>query len=252
MQADTIVPTVQGTQAWDRFAYINNNPVNGTDPTGMWMCGDQYDKACIEAGDNPYIITIGGRGDGIYNSNFTPQFTTIENSYPGYLNKEARFLRYDIDSSSAEYKKQNTAQTVFNQIMNDPMWEFFNIYIIGHSAGADSSLLLGAMLSTADLDLNIKGIALLDTSLSAEPNYHADGSMGVLINDIIDSGTKLFVGLSNDYSFYKTYLDPSLENINQKDFRSNLNYSYYFYGNERHGSLYDSSMVVGNIWNWIK
>ena len=50
MQADTIVPTVQGTQAWDRFAYINNNPVNGTDPTRMWMC-DIYDISCAEEGD---------------------------------------------------------------------------------------------------------------------------------------------------------------------------------------------------------
>ena len=46
MQADTIVPTVQGTQAWDRFAYINNNPVNGTDPTGCRLIetGDPYEN----------------------------------------------------------------------------------------------------------------------------------------------------------------------------------------------------------------
>ncbi len=36
MQADTFVPTVQGTQGFDRYAYINNNPVNGTDPSGHW------------------------------------------------------------------------------------------------------------------------------------------------------------------------------------------------------------------------
>ena len=32
---DTIVPTgTQGTQAWDRYAYVNNNPVRYNDPTG--------------------------------------------------------------------------------------------------------------------------------------------------------------------------------------------------------------------------
>jgi hypothetical protein len=35
VQADIIVPTsTQGTQAWDRYAYVNNNPVRYNDPSG--------------------------------------------------------------------------------------------------------------------------------------------------------------------------------------------------------------------------
>ncbi len=40
-QADSIIPLQsQGVQAWDRFAYTNNSPVNYTDPTGhdAWWC----------------------------------------------------------------------------------------------------------------------------------------------------------------------------------------------------------------------
>jgi len=33
-QPDSIIPQNQGTQAWDRYAYVNNSPVNYTDPTG--------------------------------------------------------------------------------------------------------------------------------------------------------------------------------------------------------------------------
>jgi RHS repeat-associated protein len=34
IQPDTIIPQNQGVQAWDRYAYANNNPLAYTDPTG--------------------------------------------------------------------------------------------------------------------------------------------------------------------------------------------------------------------------
>ncbi|MDQ3004855.1 MAG: RHS repeat-associated core domain-containing protein [Chloroflexota bacterium] len=33
-QADTIIPQSQGVQAWDRYAYVNNNPIKYVDPNG--------------------------------------------------------------------------------------------------------------------------------------------------------------------------------------------------------------------------
>jgi RHS repeat-associated protein len=35
---DSIIPPTQGVQAWDRYAYTNNNPVRYTDPTGHYTC----------------------------------------------------------------------------------------------------------------------------------------------------------------------------------------------------------------------
>jgi RHS repeat-associated protein len=49
MQADTIVPPTQGTQGFDRFAYINNNPVNGTDPSGH----------CIDGISTAFCVVVG-------------------------------------------------------------------------------------------------------------------------------------------------------------------------------------------------
>jgi RHS repeat-associated protein len=40
-QADSMIPEqTQGTQAWDHYAYVNNNPVNASDPTGH-LCEDE-------------------------------------------------------------------------------------------------------------------------------------------------------------------------------------------------------------------
>ena len=39
---DTLVPTgTQGTQAWDRYAFVNNNPVRYNDPTGHKVEDDE-------------------------------------------------------------------------------------------------------------------------------------------------------------------------------------------------------------------
>ena len=37
-QADTIVPEPQNPAAYNRYSYVENNPVNRTDPTGAMDC----------------------------------------------------------------------------------------------------------------------------------------------------------------------------------------------------------------------
>ena len=44
---DSYVPESQGVQAWDRYAYVNNNPVKYIDPTGHIVCGTD-EKSCPE------------------------------------------------------------------------------------------------------------------------------------------------------------------------------------------------------------
>jgi RHS repeat-associated protein len=54
---DSIVPTSpQGTQAWDRYAFVNNNPVRYNDPTGHWATGDEptrydFSTTCQDTAD---------------------------------------------------------------------------------------------------------------------------------------------------------------------------------------------------------
>ena len=47
-QADSIIPQGQGVQAWDRYAFVNNNPVRYTDPSGHCFTGALVDTAiCV-------------------------------------------------------------------------------------------------------------------------------------------------------------------------------------------------------------
>jgi RHS repeat-associated protein len=45
IQADTIIPSPGNPQAWDRYAYANNNPLYYTDPSGHWS-----DRGCVRQG----------------------------------------------------------------------------------------------------------------------------------------------------------------------------------------------------------
>ena len=57
MQADTIVPTAsQGTQAFDRYAYVNNNPLRYTDPSGQYSC-DPNGDCFINGWNKDYLVT---------------------------------------------------------------------------------------------------------------------------------------------------------------------------------------------------
>ena len=62
LSADTIVPDAANPQALNRYSYVNNNPMNHTDPSGHWV--DEYDfddpffqeSPLIENGANYFLI----------------------------------------------------------------------------------------------------------------------------------------------------------------------------------------------------
>jgi RHS repeat-associated protein len=61
VQADTIVPESQGVQGWDRFAYVYNNPVRYTDPSGNWAFEDSPDDPYWSKEKITYVIPKPGK-----------------------------------------------------------------------------------------------------------------------------------------------------------------------------------------------
>ena len=62
MQADTFVPTSQGTQGFDRYAYVNNSPINFNDPGGNRISdGCEYGGCDTNAGEiyKAYVMNAG-------------------------------------------------------------------------------------------------------------------------------------------------------------------------------------------------
>jgi RHS repeat-associated protein len=81
-QADTIIPSTQGVQAWDRFAYTNNNPLRYIDPAGHRAC--TYKQAAT--GDETC-------------------WQNVANNFNTYSNWEQKILKklYDRGGSSAQH-----------------------------------------------------------------------------------------------------------------------------------------------------
>ena len=82
---DTIVPTgTQGTQAWDRYAFVNNNPVKYRDTTGNnvdcsigdYICQQQVEheelRAQLDAFEAPERVSRDGMVD-YYGASISPQ-----------------------------------------------------------------------------------------------------------------------------------------------------------------------------------
>ncbi len=62
MQPDSLIPDPSNPQAFNRFSYVGNNPVNFSDPTGHYVCNNIY--GCDGPSDDSDVDVVSGGGNG--------------------------------------------------------------------------------------------------------------------------------------------------------------------------------------------
>ncbi len=182
ISADTIVPDFANPQSLNRFSYGYNNPLKYTDPSGHdpWWCETED---CV----TDYLDSLPGARRG---QPPKPQKTTVyvfacgratesacangmprndyEDQVPlqpfrGLAGEDDIVINFDENDHTPKTKYASDINAVFEQYSGD-QYEFM---LIGHSAGADAVILSAYDQITAGNEGKIKGVVLLDPSMSA-------------------------------------------------------------------------------------
>ncbi len=189
MQADTIVHMAsQGTQAFDRYAYVNNNPLRYTDPSGNYFreCGDDHYQRCGTIPPPPptYNVFVCGVYDG-NNCGGTDPSTPL---YPYYSWPGANAY-FDVDQYGT---KANTFNAIEEYLLRLP--KTAKLRFIGHSAGADTIILELNRLRESQSLSRVLGAVILDPTLSAAPYFEEWGDLSQIFSEIVETNIPIYVG----------------------------------------------------------
>jgi RHS repeat-associated protein len=239
-QADTVVSG--GVQGLDRYAYVGNNPVRYTDPSGHKEC-ESFDEngKCIPPLKEFWVIVCGddnnlscASGDG-----------TPLNEYKKQARREgATVVVFDIDDCQAkdvDAAKLYCANQIEAFMADNPGAYTF----VGHSAGGSVVIYVVDRTEKGNNgDSVVVGVILLDPDMSIilrekngrdenENTYEID--LEGEFENIVKAGIPTFVGTSYDNTFFAGY-------------RGNPNYTYKSY------TLQDLGVIISDYpdtYYWI-
>lgn len=244
MQPDTIVPLqVQGTQAFDRYAYVNNNPLRYSDPSGYRACDDYYGSGCnvisLPSPNPIFNVSVCGLGDSAL---FCGQ-TGANVPLSPYLSWNGQHHSFFVQGSS----KADTSVRVVDYLRTLPTKA--KIRFIGHSAGADAIILTFHSLLKMNIigNLDIAGIVLLDPTLTANYSFEPGSNMSTYFDEMIVSEIRTFVAITTGYDSEGRIIP----NINTVELLSYGNYTFERNVPLTHAELALSADIAERAERWI-
>jgi RHS repeat-associated protein len=226
-QADTIVPeAIQGNQAWDRYAYVNNSPIQYTDPGGQSVdCGLGEEECQAGAYVTPSlprllylstdsIILDGGPGTGSYGQNAEDEWTGFSDSgesandelagliaLPGLLDWLLVFLRDNTDIRAYIGNAPEVSGRVYYDLIIDDKVMIIGVTILNttYEAVGVTSIRETSMFQTKQL-YPPDGIFISSPSyaiarpksgsglIAASDTVSLRGQVGIIINLMSQSG----------------------------------------------------------------
>jgi hypothetical protein len=249
---------------------VGNNPVKYVDPSGhrtqdpYWCVNarnpgqcriDYYGFAKMQQSASSYtaidpsktiVLIICGVNDG---NNCGTDQSTLKNYEEWARNSGFQVITLDVDQPECGGHKIPCDALAEEIIANNPDANFI---LIGHSAGADVAIVAGDYMIQNQKSSQLKGLILLDPTLT-DPNHDSVGGLMPMLSRIIESHIPVFVGdtigkgSDNEVGITST---PSLDPNQNKALWPYFNYAYFSFDQLSHSAL-ATDLAIRDYATWF-
>ena len=180
IQADTIVPSVGNSQAWNIYAYVLNNPIRANDPSGHIACWD-------ENRNDEYCKGLQPTAKGLKKKR--PYFLQESIPFSEYSNNVVRFTSYSFMIGFGPLHYYGSLDVLYKLDMSKVA--FFYSHNIPRAATESSNPIYGYLFNQGPMKDTLKppyDLAYKDQIMTILPNFALGVEKGLLTGEAIKNG----------------------------------------------------------------